>query len=158
MDDLLSAAQTDLHGRNFEKGKDYFQQAGCFKCHRMAGDGGSTGPDLTGLGRRFDHRAMLEAIIEPSKVISDQYQSTQFVLDTGQVVVGRVVNLSGQRMQVMTNMLDPGNQTSVDRRSVEQVIPSSISMMPTGLLDTFHKHEILDLLAYLHAGGDPEIP
>ncbi len=155
VDDLLSAAQNELHGRNFAQGKDYFQQAGCFKCHRMAGDGGNTGPDLTGLGRRFDHRAMLEAIIEPSKVISDQYQSTQFVLDTGQVVVGRVVNLSGQRMQVMTNMLDPGNQTNVDRRSVEQVIPSSISMMPTGLFDTFHRNEILDLLAYLQAGGDP---
>ena len=155
MDDLLPAVQNDSRQRDFEKGKTHFTEAGCYKCHRMAGDGGITGPDLTGAGRRFDHRALLESILEPSKTISDQYQSSQFVLETGKIVTGRVVNLAGKNISVMENMLDPGNHTRVDRSQIERVVPSTVSMMPTGLLDTFQKEEILELLAYLRAGADP---
>ena len=73
--------QSKMRGRNFEKGKQYFTEAGCYKCHRFRGDGGNTGPDLTAAGTRFDHKALLESIIELSKVISDQYEASQFILD-----------------------------------------------------------------------------
>ena len=36
-------------------GKAYFGQAGCLTCHRVGGDGGATGPDLTLVG--FRHSA-----------------------------------------------------------------------------------------------------
>lgn len=154
--DLLSSAQNQLKARDFAKGKEYFTQAGCYKCHRFAGDGGNTGPDLTAVGTRFDHRAMLESIIEPSTIISDQYQASQFLLDDGQIVTGRVVNMSGKNLSVMEDMLDPGKHTQVDREKVEEVIPSKLSMMPTGLLNTFQREEILDLLAFLRSAGNPE--
>lgn len=44
----------------------------CTKCHRFQRQGGMAGPDLTGVARRFDDRALLEAILEPSRVVSDQ--------------------------------------------------------------------------------------
>ena len=75
--DLLSAAQSGMKARDFHKGKQYFTEAGCYKCHRFRGDGGNTGPDLTAAGTRFDHQALLESIIEPSKTVSDQYQASQ---------------------------------------------------------------------------------
>ncbi len=46
-------------------------------CHRFNGDGGGIGPDLTGAGSRYTVRDLMENIIEPSKVISDQYDSQQ---------------------------------------------------------------------------------
>ena len=155
VDNLLSKVQ-NLKGRDFHKGKQYFTEAGCYKCHRFVGDGGNTGPDLTAVGTRFDHRALLESIIEPSKVISDQYQSSKFMLDDGRMVVGRVVNMGGGNLSVMENILDPGQHTQVKRESVEEVIPSKLSMMPTGLLNTFETEEVLDLLAFLRSAGNPD--
>lgn len=155
VEDLLSAANEGMTGRNYEKGKQHFTDAGCYKCHRYASTGGITGPDLTAAGTRFDNRAMLESIIHPSKVISDQYQATQYVLDDGRIVTGRVVNMNGDSLSVMENMLDPGQHTSVKRSSVKEMIPSALSMMPTGLLNTFEKEEILDLLAFVRSGANP---
>jgi putative heme-binding domain-containing protein len=108
---------------------------------------------LTGVAGRFNQHDLLEAIVEPSKVISDQYQATQFVLADGRTVTGRVVNLSDRGISIMTNMLEPDGQINVERNDVEEILPSPISMMPTGLLDTFDKEEILDLFAYMQAGG-----
>jgi putative heme-binding domain-containing protein len=156
LDELLPELQKGLKGRSFEKGREYFAQASCYKCHRLAGEGGISGPDLTGVAGRFNQHDLLEAIVEPSKVISDQYQATQFVLADGRTITGRVVNLSGRGMSIMTNMLEPDGQMNVERNDVEEILPSPISMMPTGLLDTFDKEEILDLFAYMQAGGDPE--
>ena len=74
------------------------------------------------------------------------------------MVVGRIVNLAGDSYQVQTNMLDPGALVGVDRKQIEEMLPSKVSMMPAGLLDTLDREEILDLLAYLLSRGNPEHP
>ena len=56
---------------------------------------------------------------------------------------------------VMTNMLEPGKFTAVQRDTIEEVIPSKTSLMPEGLLNTLTRDEILDLVAYIRSGGDP---
>ncbi|MBI1313607.1 c-type cytochrome [bacterium] len=153
--ELLPLVRTKLSSRDFERGRRMFSQAACFKCHRFAGQGGIVGPDLTGAGRRFNDLNLLEALVEPSKVVSDQYEATTFVLESGKVVTGRIVNLSGDNYLVSENMLDPGNLTSVNVNDIDETLPSKVSMMPKGLLDTLAQDEILDLVAYLRAGGDP---
>ena len=111
-----------------------FQVTACYKCHRFAGDGGIVGPELTAVARRYNARTMLEAIMEPSKVISDQYQANIFVLDNGKQVVGRVVNLNNDTIMVSENMLEPGNLTVVNRTEIEETLVSKASMMPNGLI------------------------
>ena len=101
-----------------------------------------------------DSSKLLDSIIDPNKVISDQYGSTQFLTADGRVVVGRVVNMSGDQLRVMTNMLDPSNLESVKRGDIEATRPSPTSMMPSGLVDTFTQEEIADLITYLRAGGN----
>jgi putative heme-binding domain-containing protein len=154
--DLLSA--TEGKGRNFEHGREMFGAAACFKCHRFAGEGGIIGPDLTGVGKRFNNQYLLESLIEPSKVISDQYQASIFLTTNGQTIIGKVANLNGDKLMVITNMLEPGNFTNVATGDIEEVQPSRVSMMPNGLLDTLDQEEILDLLAYLKSGGDASDP
>ncbi|MEZ6056577.1 MAG: FKBP-type peptidyl-prolyl cis-trans isomerase [Planctomycetaceae bacterium] len=156
VDELLPILDADLHGRDFENGRKMFGAAACFKCHRVRGEGGSVGPDLTGVGGRFNHKNLLESMVEPSKVISDQYEMTQFVLNDGKQVVGRVINLNGDNMMVMTNMLEPGNITTVKRTEVELMQAATTSMMPDGLIDRLTKDEILDLVAFLKSGGNPD--
>lgn len=154
--DLLSASEGT--GRNFDRGREMFAAAACFKCHRFDGEGGIIGPDLTGVGKRFNNQYLLESLIDPSKVISDQYQASIFLTTDGNTVVGKVANLNGKNLMVITNMLEPGNFTNVSTDKIEEVQPSRVSMMPNGLLDTFNEEEILDLLAYLKSGGDSKHP
>lgn len=139
--------------RDLRRGERLFTQGACFKCHRFAGRGGIVGPDLTGVAGRFNAKNLLESLIEPNKVISDQYQSTAFRMDDGKVVVGRIANAKGDRLMVMTDMLNPGRFTVIRRGEIEQMRPSAVSMMPAGILDTYTKEEILDLLAYLKNRG-----
>ncbi|HHK40874.1 MAG TPA: c-type cytochrome [Planctomycetaceae bacterium] len=156
MEDLLPALQEGLHGRNFENGKKMFSAALCFNCHRFADEGGAIGPDLTGVGSRFSPKDILESIIHPSKTVSDQYAAISILTTNGRVVVGRIANLNGDRLMINTNMLEPGALTTVKRSDIEEMRLSRTSMMPEDLLNTLHKDEILDLLAYLIAGGDPD--
>ena len=135
-----------------------FSVAACYACHHFDGEGGSVGPDLTGAGGRFGIRDLAEAIIEPNNTISDQYGATEFKLTDGSVVVGRVANLSGERLMIVTDMFAPGDFTNVNRNQIESVAPSPISQMPAGLINILKADEILDLLAYLRSGGDPSHP
>jgi putative heme-binding domain-containing protein len=158
VEELLPLVNERLVHRDFQRGRELFAEAVCFRCHRIRGEGGTIGPDLTGAGNRFNHRNLLEALIEPDKVISDQYQKMVFVLDDGRVVEGRVINLFNDRMMVLTDMFDPGKLEQIERKQIEESLPAKTSMMPAGLLDRFHEDEILDLLAFLKSGGDPQHP
>lgn len=158
VDDLLSKVADDDHVPDFEQGKRVFAAGQCYKCHRMGVQGGILGPDLTAAGGRFSPKDLLVSIIEPSKEISDQYGATQFLTDDGRIIVGRVVNMNGNDLRVMTNMLDPSQLALVKRDTVEATRAAKTSMMPAGLLDTFQPDEIADLVAYLRAGGRQSHP
>lgn len=111
------------------------------------------GPDLTAVSRRFNARTMLESLIEPSKVISDQYEATVFVTESGKQVIGRIVNLNNDTLMVSEDMLDPGRLTVLKRDAIEEMFTSKTSQMPSGLLDHLTRNEILDLVAYLRSGA-----
>ena len=154
MGELVPLVQNGMNGRDFDHGRKLFGAASCFACHRFDNQGGAVGPDLTSLSGRFSARDLLESIVEPSKVISDQYAAVTILTLDGKVVTGRIVNLAGDAFRVSTNMLDPGNVTSVDRKQIDEIIPSKLSMMPQGLLNTLNEEEVLDLMAYLLSRGD----
>lgn len=67
--DALRGAGAADHAR----GARLFEAVGCVQCHRVDGRGGSVGPDLSAAGARFSTRDLLEAVIEPQRVVSDQY-------------------------------------------------------------------------------------
>ncbi|MDE0939301.1 MAG: c-type cytochrome, partial [Pirellulales bacterium] len=154
VEDFHGNVSTQEQKRNPLRGESLFSETGCFRCHRIAGSGGIIGPDLTGVGRRFTEKDLLEAIIEPNRVISDQYRAAIFTLTDGKSITGHIADMQKDRWSVITNMLRPRNYTQINPDKIEQIEPSSISMMPTGLLDTLTREEILDLLSYLRADRD----
>ncbi len=153
VDSLQSALEKVDAKPDYQRGRQLTATAQCFKCHRFDGQGGIQGPDLTAAGQRFNQRDMLTAIVDPNQSISDQYQATQFVTENG-VVTGRVANLSGTRISVVTNMFAPGDFAQIHVDEIIQRRPSPVSMMPAGLLDTFTAEEVEQILAYLRSGGD----
>lgn len=153
--DLTDTLEKGLKsGRDYDRGRKLFAAGKCFGCHRFDGEGGSNAPDLTGAAGRFAPRDLLESILDPSKEISDQYAAVEIRTKDERVVTGRIVNLNGDNVQVNTNMLEPGANTSVNRNNIESMKPSKVSMMPAGLVDTFKEDEVLDLMAYILSRGD----
>ncbi len=155
VDDVAALAKDGLKKRNFEQGKAMFTSTLCSTCHHFNGTGGNIGPDLTGAGNRYTLRDLTENIVEPSKVISDQYGSEQITLKNGDLVIGRVVVEENGKLFVMASPLAPNDLTPVDAASVKFRAPYPVSMMPPGLINTLNPDELLDLIAYIQSGGNP---
>lgn len=156
VDEVAALAKNGLHGRNFEQGKAMFASTLCINCHHFAGDGGNIGPDLTGAGQRYTLRDFMENVIEPSKVISDQYGSEQLEKKDGSIIVGRVVTEENGVLLVMTSALAPEFLTQVPLADVKSRTPFNVSMMPPGLINALNQDELLDLIAYSLSGGNPK--
>jgi len=154
MDEAATLLASGLKGRDFDRGRALFSATNCYGCHRFSNEGGSVGPDLTGLSGRFSARDILESVLDPNKVISDQYAAVQIVTTEGKIVVGRIVNLNGDTVMVNTNMLNPNAMETIARPTIEEMGPAKSSMMPTGLLNTLNDEELLDLMAFLLSRGD----
>lgn len=139
-------------GRNFEKGKDAFIAGQCVKCHRVGEFGGGVGPDLTALNARAAGKQILESIIEPSKVLSDQYQNVAANTHSGKTIIGRLVDDSKDAIAIQPDPLNPA-RIVIPRNDLESLNASKISPMPANLVDVLTAEEIADLIAYLEAGG-----
>ncbi|HEX3998990.1 MAG TPA: c-type cytochrome [Pirellulales bacterium] len=144
-------------GRNFSRGKQLFTEAQCIACHRYGDQGGAIGPDLTAVATRFKRQDILESITEPSKVVSEQYMNTAIQTADGRVFVGRIVNETADKIVLRPDPLETATVT-IPKSQVESRKLSKISPMPEGLINTFNKDEILDLLAYLESLNDPSHP
>ncbi len=153
-DDIVGLTKGGLRGRSFEQGKAMFSATLCAACHHFGGDGGNVGPDITGAGNRYTIRDLAENIIEPSKVISDQYGSEEITLKDGSLVVGRVVVQENGKLFVMTSPLTPNDLTPVNESDVKSRKAWNISMMPPGLINSLNEEELKDLIAYLLSGGN----
>ncbi|MHA3770278.1 DUF7133 domain-containing protein [Verrucomicrobiota bacterium sgz303538] len=140
-------------GRNFARGKEIFASVQCLQCHHFGQEGGNVGPDLTAVGNRFNRRDLLEAIIEPSKGISEQYASFIFTTEKGDTISGQIVEENNERVTVVTDPL-AGTRTQLARGQIKSKEMSPVSLMPPGLINILTKEEIFDLLAYLESGGN----
>ncbi len=155
--DLEADLEQVAHGRNFAQGQDSVFAAQCLMCHRVGEEGGAVGPELTAISSRFSRRDILESIIEPSKVISEQYTNTDITLKNGDTLTGRIVSEDGDKVVVRPSMLAP-EMKEISKADIKSREISKISPMPPGLLNMLTKEEILDLLAYFEAAGHADGP
>ena len=153
--ELVPIVELGLRGsRDLDRGRRLYGAVACASCHRFGGDGGGVGPDLTSVAGRFGVRDLLDSIVEPSKVVSSQYAAISIITKDGKIINGRVANLSGNSLNVVEDMFDPGRVTNVRRSDIEEIKPSEVSVMPAGLLNSLTEGEIQDLVAFLLASGD----
>jgi putative heme-binding domain-containing protein len=142
-------------GRNFKNGERSFAAARCVVCHRIGGDGGATGPDLSQVAGRFGLKELAESIVEPSKVISDQYKASVIVTLDDKTITGRIVNDAGGKYTVVLDPEDSSKVLEIKKEDVASVKPSNISLMPEKLINGLNENEVLDMLAYMLSRGDP---
>ena len=141
-----------LSGRSYTVGRNLFHAASCSACHRFDGEGGAIGPDLTTVANKFSVPDILEAIIEPSKVISDQYGSHIVLDNDGRLAEGILVEGEDEVTVYARDLA--ARATTFDRTEIVMIRESKLSQMPSGLIDGLNPEELRDLLAYLVSGGD----
>ncbi len=154
--DLLPVLSRMRSGRSFKVGKAAFEAVSCAKCHKLGTFAGnvSLGPDLDTAGSRYSPRDLLESIIEPSKVVSDQLADRYILTKNGVEYRGAIVEETEQAVVIRPDPAKPAVVT-IPVTEIEQRGISKISRMPAGLLDPLTADQILDLLAYVLSGGNP---
>lgn len=127
-------------------GKKVFEAANCAACHRVDQGGGSIGPDLSNIAKRFTRKEVMEAIMFPSHVISDQYASKRLLTTDGKVYNGIVSNNRDGSLTVRQSNLE---EVVVAEQDIEEIQTSKVSVMPSGLLDNLTAEQIRDMFAYM---------
>ncbi|WP_161604358.1 PQQ-dependent sugar dehydrogenase [Roseiconus nitratireducens] len=118
----------------------------CLQCHRVAGAGKSTGPDLDGLGKKRSKQQLLDSILNPSRQVEAEYRTRTVLTRDGEVISGLVVRQTDS--EVVIRSAD-GKDHPIDAADIETIKEQSESLMPTGQVAQLTAQELADLLEYL---------
>jgi len=122
-------------------------QKNCGKCHKLFGEGGAIGPDLTAF-KRDDVGRMLVNIVNPSAEIREGFETFLVVTEDGRTVNGF---LADQDNNVIVMRSADGQSITIERDNIDEMLPQKKSLMPEGLLDKLSEKEVRDLFSYLRS-------
>lgn len=145
-DELLGFLNAPTAHGDPARGALVYEKARCAKCHRFGRRGEPGGPELTTVAQRFHKKEILEAVLFPSHVISDQYASQSVVTKDGKTYVG-IVAPAGEGH--ITILQPTAEKITLARDEIDSISPHRASAMPEGLLNNLSLQEIADLFAYL---------
>lgn len=137
--------------QKLETGQNVFIKARCANCHVFGTKGKGGGPDLSTVTSRFRRRDILESIMYPSKVVSDQYTGVEVELNDFSTVTGMVANEDTKTLTVITIT---GERVVIPKKSIAKRTESKQSMMPEGLLNTMTLEELVSLMYFLEHGAE----
>ena len=127
--------------------------ATCAACHRLHGEGGVAGPDLTGSGRdNLDY--LLENIADPSAVVTADFRMSTLHLKDGRALDGIVTAKTAQTLTLSTMT----GSVTVERETIASTRESALSLMPEGILEALQEKQVRDLIAYLMSPGQVALP
>jgi putative membrane-bound dehydrogenase-like protein len=141
-----------LKGANAAHGRAIFTR-NCAACHKLFGEGGDVGPELTGSQRaKLDY--VLENVLDPSAVVPSEYRMTTFILLDGRVITGIVRKETPQAVTVRT----VNEEVTIPVADIDARKPTKLSVMPDGLFDVLKDEEVRDLVAYLASTRQVPLP
>lgn len=120
--------------------------AQCKKCHAVQGFGGSLGPELTNIGKKYERKVLLETIIDPSKAIAPEFVPQVLETKGGAVYAGFVVERT-PKFVVLKDI--NSKRVRVSTEDIEVLVPQPKSLMPELVLSEVTAQDAADLLAYL---------
>lgn len=122
--------------------------ASCASCHRLFGEGGQIGPELTG-GQRSNKRYWIENILAPSAVVATNFRITAYRLDDGRILTGVPLREDESTITIQT----PNEKLVINKVEIAESKKSEQSLMPEGLLDQLDDNKRADLFKYLMSPG-----
>ena len=145
---IVEMGNSDLS--NLSNGRVMFNRV-CASCHKLYGEGGELGPDLTGSDRKNLHY-VLSNVIDPNAEIPNDYRTAIIRMKDNRVLIGVVRSREPKRITVVT----PSEVIFLPKRDVAKIDSQNYSIMPEGLIRVFKDQELRDLISYL--GGDGQVP
>ena len=146
-DELLTFLKSTAgHEGHAVHGAAVYERAQCAKCHRFGSRGTNVGPDLSHVSRRFQRKEILQSILFPNHVISDQYSSKTVHTNDGRAFTGIVTPDLEDGVHILVSS---GETVRILQDEIDEIVASPHSAMPAGLLDTLSREDIADLFAYL---------
>jgi putative heme-binding domain-containing protein len=124
-------------------GKQVFARQ-CGGCHKLFGEGGEVGPELTG-SQRANLDYLLENVLDPNAVVAYDYKMTAFTLADGRTLTGIVRRETPAAVVVRT----VNDEVTLPKDDIEKRTPTSLSVMPEGLFEQLPDAELRALVAYL---------
>jgi putative heme-binding domain-containing protein len=136
-----------------ERGRAVLEAASCLACHSIALDdgGGLTGPLLSEAAARYDAPELLRHLLEPSARIAEEYATEIVVMTDGAVYAGVVVEETAEHLVLRDDPYRVLEPLLLPLDEIAERAPSTVSTMPTGLLSTFERADVVDLVAYLRS-------
>jgi putative heme-binding domain-containing protein len=125
----------------------------CSACHKMYGQGGAIGPELTGSDRR-NLKYLLENILDPSAVVPADFRVSIFHLKDGRTLSGVIPEQTERTLTIQT----PAERLTIERTQIVKQEQMAQSLMPEGLLAALGEENVLNLIAYLMGDGQVELP
>jgi len=135
---------TALASADLKAGKTVFAKS-CGSCHKMYGDGGILGPDLTG-SNRTDPEYILMNVLEPSFEIQDAYKMVVINTRDGRTYSGNIIS---ENERQVTMRIVGQDQLLINKSGILSREVTDVSMMPTGLFENLSQEEIVNLMGYL---------
>ena len=134
---------------DLERGRKLFHESTvvqCRNCHRVGGKGVEIGPDLDGIGKKYDRAKLLESILQPSLLIEPKYAASMVETKDGRSISGVVVDRNDQAI----TLKDAQNKThKIATDDIDGIFPQAKSLMPDHQLRDFTAEQAADLLEYL---------
>ena len=156
--DFEGVLASPLRGRDFDRGREMFEVASCATCHNMEGRGGNIGADLSRSGAEYPGIELLRQILDPAAAIKEEHKLYAFELDDESTYFGQIVERDEESITIAESLHEPDKTVWLGLEEIVEQTPLDTSPMPSGLLVTLTRDEILDLLAYVAANGDRSHP
>jgi len=130
------------------RGQEVFrrEKSACITCHGFGYAGGNVGPDLTRIGGIRTERDLLESILFPSASFVRSFEPVSVVTVAGKSYNGLVRKDAPDELILQTSATET---VRIPRDDVEEMRPSSVSVMPAGLDKQLTPQELADLVAFL---------
>lgn len=143
----LDRFRTALAGGDAERGRALFtghRVAQCVRCHKVGGQGGDAGPDLSQVAKRHDRAGLLESMIDPHAKVATDFGVVSLVLDSGRIVAGTFVKETPEAVEIRSA---EGTKVVVPKDQIDDRSPLRSAMPPMDRALTLR--ELRDLVEYL---------
>lgn len=118
----------------------------CIACHKVGDSGAQIGPELTGISKKLDAPALLQAILNPDAAIVFGYEPLLVTEKNGESHFGFLLS-ENEQLLVLKDL--SGTRISIDKKNITVRKKQDHSLMPSAASMKLQEADLANVLAFL---------